>query len=207
MARNTRTENSLGASLPLFERRKELSVKTHMIDTIDSRCKQFFFFFLCFKSLTRTWKITSEMVNAASIKSWNPRYFGVAASQFNWECTSSSTYPRFSAILGAFAALVVYSNWCETTNSRATELISGYSNKIPRVLGRDWTTLNPKTTLRAANDLVFFFFFFFFKVQLQHYLPLIIPMIIPLQAPQVDLMYFFLDVVYIFRCDPQRNNN
>lgn len=71
-----------------------------------------------------------------------------------------------------------------------------FKSKIPQVLGRDWTTL------RAANDE----FSFDFKVQLQRYPLLIIPLIIPLNAPQVDRMDFLL-VNYIFRCDPQRSNN
>ena len=71
-----------------------------------------------------------------------------------------------------------------------------FKSKIPQVLGRDWTTL------RAANDE----FSFDFKVQLQRYHLLIIPLIIPLNAPQVDRMDFLL-VNYNFRCDPQRNNN
>ena len=73
-------------------------------------------------------------------------------------------------------------------------------------MGRDWIPtreicmqnehLNPKTTLRDANDS----FPFDFQVQWTRYLPR------TPYAPQVDLLYFFLDVVYIFQCDPQRNN-
>lgn len=136
------------------------------------------------------------MVNAARTKYRNPRYFRGAASPYNWIYTTCSTYTLNCKPFWVLSRLWLFAPTGRRGNRKSGHRVEFaiFKCKIRQVLGGDWTTLR---ALRAANDA----FSFDFKDQLQRYPLLIIPLIIPLYAPQVDRMDFLL-VDYIFRCDP-----
>ena len=75
------------------------------------------------------------MVNAESIKYLNPRYFRLAASPFNWVCTTSSTYPRLSAIFDALGVWLFNPIGASQQTVRPQSGIQDIQTQIPQVLG------------------------------------------------------------------------